>query len=270
MDMRLYAGVDIGSATAKAVLVDADGIIREYIVAPSGGNLRLAADRVLAGVLEQAGGRRADLGAIVATGYGRESVADRDKSVTEIACHAKGAYALHPDARAVIDIGGQDSKVIALDAKGAVQKFEMNDKCAAGTGRFLEVMARTLEVPLDDFGPRAHAADMPATISSTCTVFAESEVISLLAQGQSVERILAGLCLAISQRINSLASRVGMTPRVIMTGGVARNTGVVRAVEKAIGLPITVPDNPQIVGALGAALLARIHDARRQAPEQGF
>ncbi len=260
--MRLYAGVDIGSATAKAVLVDQNGKMLAHVVSPSGGNLSLAAERVLAGVLEQAGACRADICTIIATGYGRESVADRDKSVTEIACHAKGAHTLYPDARAVIDIGGQDSKAIALDASGAVRKFEMNDKCAAGTGRFLDVMARTLEVPLDAIGPRARAADVPANISSTCTVFAESEVISLLAQGQSVERILAGLCLAISQRVNSLASRVGMSPRVIMTGGVAKNSGVVYAVEKALGLRITVPDEPQITGALGAAILARLYDTR--------
>ena len=257
--MTLYAGVDIGSATAKAVLVGADGAIRAHVVIPSGGNLSLAADRVLAAALEQAIAGNGDLSAIVATGYGRDSVAKRSKSVTEIACHAKGAHTLYPDARAVIDIGGQDSKAIALDANGAVRKFEMNDKCAAGTGRFLEVMARTLEVPLAAIGTRALRADAPATISSTCTVFAESEVISLLAQGQTIERILAGICLAISQRVASLASRAGMAPRVIMTGGVAKNTGVVRAVEKAIGLPITVPEEPQIMGALGAALLARIY-----------
>jgi predicted CoA-substrate-specific enzyme activase len=212
---------------------------------------------VLSAALEKAGAVGSDIGSIVATGYGRESVANKSRTVTEITCHAKGAHALFPDARSVIDIGGQDSKAISLDANGAVRKFEMNDKCAAGTGRFLEVMARTLEVPLGDVGPRALTADTPAKISSTCTVFAESEVISLLAQGQSVERILAGLCLSISHRVNSLASRTGMTPRVIMTGGVAMNIGVVKAIEKAVGMPVTVPDEPQIMGALGAALLAR-------------
>jgi predicted CoA-substrate-specific enzyme activase len=261
--MKLYAGVDIGSATAKAVLVDEQGSIRAHVVIPSGGNLGLAADKVIAAALEQAGANSSDIRALVATGYGRESVANKTKSVTEITCHAKGAHVLYPDARSVIDIGGQDSKAISLDAMGAVRKFEMNDKCAAGTGRFLEVMARTLEVPLAEIGPRALAADTPAKISSTCTVFAESEVISLLAQGQTVERILAGLCLAISQRVTSLASRAGMAPRVIMTGGVAKNTGVVRAIEKAIGLPVTVPDEPQIMGALGAALLAQLHASRQ-------
>ena len=261
--MRLYAGVDIGSATAKAVLVDDAGTVLARIVAPSGGNLGAAAEKVLALALEHAGVSSGDIGAIVATGYGRDSVPRKDKTVTEITCHAKGAHSLYADARSVIDIGGQDSKAIALDTAGAVRRFEMNDKCAAGTGRFLEVMGRTLEVALSDIGPRALTADSPAKISSTCTVFAESEVISLLAQGQAVERILAGLCLAISQRVNSLASRVGMASRVIMTGGVAKNTGVVRAVEKAIGLPITVPDDPQTMGALGAALFARIHAGRQ-------
>jgi predicted CoA-substrate-specific enzyme activase len=213
--------------------------------------------------LEQAGAARGDVVMLVATGYGRDSVAGKDKSVTEIACHARGAHSLYADARTVIDIGGQDSKAIALDAAGAVRKFEMNDKCAAGTGRFLEVMGRTLEVPLGEIGPRALQADAPAKISSTCTVFAESEVISLLAQGQGIERILAGLCLAVAQRINSLASRAGVTPRVIMTGGVAKNTGVVRAIEKAIGLAVTVPDDPQIMGALGAALIARTHAGKQ-------
>ena len=257
MGVQYFAGVDVGSATAKAVRVDAAGKICAHVVVPSGGNLTLAADKVLAAALAQIGASTGDIAALIATGYGRESVANRTKTVTEITCHAKGAHVLYPDARAVIDIGGQDSKAISLDAAGMIRKFEMNDKCAAGTGRFLEVMARTLEVPLDEVGPRALTADRPAKISSTCTVFAESEVISLLAQGETVERILSGLCLAISQRVNSLAMRAGMAPRVIMTGGVAKNTGVVRAIEKAIGLPLTVPDQPQIMGALGAALLAR-------------
>lgn len=256
MSTQYFAGVDVGSATAKAVLVDANGMMRAHVVMPSGGNLSLAADKVLAAALEQVGAAAGDVAALVATGYGRDSVANKTKSVTEITCHAKGAHAQYPDARSVIDIGGQDSKAIALDASGMVRKFEMNDKCAAGTGRFLEVMARTLEVPLSEVGPRALTADIPAKISSTCTVFAESEVISLLAQGQSVERILAGLCLAISQRVVSLASRAGMAPRAIMTGGVAKNTGVVKAIEKALGMPLTIPEEPQIMGALGAALLA--------------
>lgn len=254
--MPLFAGIDVGSATAKCVLVDDAGSIRARIVAPSGGNLSAAAEKVLAAALEASGTARSDVAALVATGYGRENVPGKDKSVSEITCHARGAHSLHPESRSVIDIGGQDSKVIVLDAAGAVRKFEMNDKCAAGTGRFLDVMARTLEVPLADIGAQALKAKSPAKISSTCTVFAESEVISLLAQGESVERILAGLCLAVAQRVNSLASRAGVAAPIVMTGGVAKNIGVVRALEQVLGQSVTVPKEPQIMGALGAALLA--------------
>lgn len=252
-----FVGVDVGSATTKAVLVDPAGATIAHVVLSSGGNLAGAAVKALAGVLEQARVPREHVRTIIATGYGRESVTERTKTVTEITCHARGAHALRPDVRSVIDIGGQDSKAIALDARGMVRKFDMNDKCAAGTGRFLEVMARTLEVDLSDIGPVALSADAPARISSTCTVFAESEVVSLLAQGEQVERILAGLCMAIAQRTASLASRVGMAPEVMMTGGVAKNIGVVRSIEHAIGLPVLVPEEPQTVGALGAALIAR-------------
>ena len=260
--MTLYAGLDIGSAMAKAVLVDDDGALRAHVITPSGGNLVQSAERVLAAALAEIGAAECDIAALISTGYGRESVAKKTKSVTEIACHARGAHATFADARSVIDIGGQDLKAISLDANGAVRKFEMNDKCAAGTGRFLQVMARTLEVPLAEFGQRALAADAPAKISSTCTVFAESEVISLIAQGMPVARILSGLCLAISQRVTALAARVGLAPRVIMTGGVAKNEGVVRAIEQAIALQITVPAEPQIMGAYGAALLALTGDRK--------
>ncbi len=252
-----FAGVDVGSATAKAVIVGLDGCMIAHAILPSGGRLALAAETALDAALANAGLSRGAMQALVATGYGRDAVAARTKSVTEITCHARGAHALNPLARAVIDIGGQDSKAIALMPDGSVKKFEMNDKCAAGTGRFLEVMARTLGVDLGDFGAIALTADAPARISSTCTVFAESEVISLLAQGEHVERILAGLCAAITQRVHSLASRVGMTPELMMTGGVAKNIGVLRNIEQAVGLPITVPPEPQIVGAYGAALFAR-------------
>jgi (R)-2-hydroxyacyl-CoA dehydratese activating ATPase len=270
-DPLYFAGVDVGSATTKAVLVDAEGLITAYTILRSGGNLSAAAMRALDSVFEQAGLPRDAASAIVATGYGRENVAERSRAVTEITCHARGAHALDPEVRSVIDIGGQDSKAIALDARGMVRKFEMNDKCAAGTGCFLEVMARTLEVDLNDIGPMALSADRASKISSTCTVFAESEVVSLLAQGESVARILAGLCQAITQRVNSLASRVGMAPKVMMTGGVAKNAGVLRGIEGALGLPVTVPEEPQITGALGAALLARqgVLAEQRQSRETG-
>lgn len=251
-----FAGVDVGSATAKAVLVNDEGVMLAHAVLPSGGNLAAAADAVVAKALADAGLTRDAIAMLVSTGYGRENVPGRAKAITEISCHARGAHALNPEVRAVIDIGGQDSKAIALDAKGMVKKFEMNDKCAAGTGRFLEVMARTLDVDLAAIGPLALSADAPARISSTCTVFAESEVISLLAKGESVPRILAGLCAAITQRVYAIAARVGMAPVLMMTGGVAKNSGVVRGIEQAAGIPIVIPEEPQITGALGAALYA--------------
>jgi predicted CoA-substrate-specific enzyme activase len=257
MAERIFVGIDVGSATTKAVLVDDAGVSLAHVIVPSGGKLTVAADRALSEALEAAGFTRDDIAVLVSTGYGRDNVANRTKAVTEITCHARGAHALFPEARSVIDIGGQDSKAISLEPDGHVRRFEMNDKCAAGTGRFLEVMARTMELDLKDFGPIALTAEKTANISSTCTVFAESEVISLLAQDVDVPEILAGLCLAIAQRVNSLATRVGMHPMVMMTGGVAKNAGVVKAIETKIGLPLSVPEEPQTVGAYGAALFAR-------------
>ncbi len=253
----LYAGVDVGSATAKAVWIDVGGMVMGQAVIPSGGNLAEAARRCLCLAAEEAGCAPEAAARIVATGYGRDRVAERSRAVTEITCHARGARALFSEAQSVIDIGGQDSKAIALDLQGRVLRFEMNDKCAAGTGRFLEVMARLLEIDLDDLGARALAATAPVTISSTCTVFAESEVISHLAQNQAVNDIVAGLCRAIAARVNGLASRARLSPPTLMTGGVARNQGVVKALESLTGTPLHVPDSPQTVGAYGAALIGR-------------
>lgn len=264
MDAReCFAGVDAGSATAKAVLADFEGHLLGYAILPSGGQMADAAAQALDQALENAGRRPADVKVMVATGYGRDVVQGRTQSVTEITCHARGAHALDPAVRSIIDIGGQDSKAIALAPDGTVRKFEMNDKCAAGTGRFLEVMARTLGLDLSQLGPLALTADHPAKISSTCTVFAESEVISLLARGEPLPRIAAGLCAAIAQRVHSLASRVGMTPPLMMTGGVAKNAGVLKHLEAVLGLPLSVPPEPQIVGAYGAALLARTLHERK-------
>lgn len=192
----------------------------------------------------------------VATGYGRFSVENADKQISEITCHAKGIYYLIPDARTIIDIGGQDAKAIQLDSKGNIQKFVMNDKCAAGTGRFLDVMARVLEIPLNAMGEVHFKADKWASVSSTCTVFAESEVISQLSKGISKENIIAGVHQSIASKACSLAYRVGVKDVVVMCGGVAQDAGVVDAIEKELQQKITVAPNPQITGALGAALLA--------------
>jgi (R)-2-hydroxyacyl-CoA dehydratese activating ATPase len=180
-----------------------------------------------------------------------------DRVVTEITCHAAGARFLDPSVRSLIDIGGQDSKAIVMDAQGKVVNFAMNDKCAAGTGRFLEVMARALEADLDEFGALSLKAEHPAKISSLCTVFAESEVISLIAKGETRENIIAGIHEAIASRVSAMANRIGLTPPLMMTGGVARNIGVVRALEKVIGMAVTVSPHAQLTGAIGAAAIAR-------------
>ena len=251
----LTAGIDIGSISAKAALIE-DGRIVGTTVMLTGYNARNAGKAVFAAMLDQAGLPPERVERIVATGYGRNSVDFAHKAVTEITCHAAGAHFQDPEVRCIIDIGGQDSKAIALDGNGRVTDFAMNDKCAAGTGRFLEVMARALEVDLDAFGEMSLAADAPAAISSLCTVFAESEVISLIARGERRENIIAGIHASIGSRVAAMAKRVGLVEPVMMTGGVARNIGVVKALEAKIGVDIRVSDNAQVNGAIGAALIA--------------
>lgn len=252
----IVAGIDIGSSTTETVILRENQILNSSIL-PTGANSILAAERSLTKALEDMGLQRTDLAAIVTTGYGRISFPGATKRVTEITCHARGAFFLEPATRTVIDIGGQDSKVISLDDQGRNIDFQMNDKCAAGTGRFLEVMAQALGVKLAELGRISQAAERSMKISSTCTVFAESEVISLIAQNEPVEVIIRGLHEAIADRLLGLISRVGVREKVTITGGVAKNAGVVHALEERLGVQIFVPPEPQIVGALGAALLAR-------------
>ncbi len=254
--MRVAAGVDIGSLTAKTVVMDSDYHTVSYRVIQGKIVDETAAIASLQQALEDVHLTRAEVGFLVTTGYGRSMVSFGDKNITEISCHARGAQFLFPGVRTVIDIGGQDSKAIALDGEGSVANFAMNDKCAAGTGRFLEVMAHALEVPLEEMGALSLRAENPALISSICTVFAESEVISLTAQGCSKLDILAGIHEAIGRRMYSMVNQVGMTPPVVMTGGVAKNAGVVHALERLLETEIILPPEPQIVGALGAALFA--------------
>jgi predicted CoA-substrate-specific enzyme activase len=251
----ITAGIDIGSISAKAAIV-ADGVVLGTAVKPTGFQAATAARRVFEAALGQAGINAQSVAGIVATGYGRAAVDFAGRTVTEITCHAAGAVHLEPGVRAVIDIGGQDSKAIALDDHGRVRDFAMNDKCAAGTGRFLEVMARAMELELDRFGSLSLAADRPAAISSLCTVFAESEVISLIAKGEMRERIIAGIHAAIAARVVSMAGRVGIRPPVMLTGGVARNIGLVRALETVLATSLIVSPHAQVNGAIGAALLA--------------
>jgi len=252
----IAAGIDIGSITAEAVLLQGSQILA-FAILPTGANSRIAAERALNAALDQAYLPREAVTRIVATGYGRASFPQADQKITEITCHARGAFFIHPRTRTVIDIGGQDSKVIRLDEKGRNLDFQMNDKCAAGTGRFLEVMANALEVKLEDLGRLSFAASQTIKISSTCTVFAESEVVSLIAAGQPAEVIIRGLHDAVADRVLGLVQRVGFEEEVALTGGVAKNKGVARALEERLRVKLFIPPEPQIVGALGAALFAQ-------------
>jgi len=251
----ITVGIDVGSITAKAAIM-VDGQLCGTCVLWTGFNAQSAADMVFEKVLDDSGHDKGLVDRIVSTGYGRNRVAIADRAVTEITCHAAGAHFLDPKIRSVIDIGGQDSKAIVMDAKGKVLDFAMNDKCAAGTGRFLEVMARALEVDLEHFGKISLESDAPSTISSMCTVFAESEVISLISKGEGRENIVAGIHESIGSRISAMAGRLKIKAPVMMTGGVAKNSGLVKTLENRIGMPITVSSKAQVTGAIGAALLA--------------
>ncbi|MBN2568460.1 MAG: 2-hydroxyglutaryl-CoA dehydratase [Deltaproteobacteria bacterium] len=253
------AGIDVGAATAKAVILGDDGIVG-YAVRPTGYDVKLATDRVIKEALEKAGLSISvdDLSYVVSTGYARGSIGFADKAVTEIICHAKGAHFVIPSTRFIIDMGGQDSKAIEVDPEGNVTNFAMNDKCAAGTGRFLEVMAQVLEVgSVAEMGPLALQSKEPCTISSTCTVFAETEVVVLRAEGKGRNDLIAGVHKAVSARVAAMASSLTFRPDAVFTGGVAKNVGVKKFLEEEIGMELLVPDEPQIIGALGAALLAQ-------------
>ncbi len=252
----LVAGVDSGSTTTKAVLLDRNRKIAAFAIMPTGADSRDASRRTLSTALDEIGADPSDLAFVVATGYGREIASEARGTVTEITCHARGVHAVMEQVRTIIDIGGQDSKAIRINGQGRVQDFAMNDKCAAGTGRFLEVMSRSLGVPLNAMGERAGEAKKDVRVSSMCTVFAESEVVSLVAKGEKVEDILHGIHQAIADRVASLALRVGLELPAAVTGGVAMNSGVVRALESRLGSQVAVPEDPQLTGALGAAMIA--------------
>jgi predicted CoA-substrate-specific enzyme activase len=250
-----FLGIDIGAVSAKAVIVRG-GTSCAQAVRDTGSSVARVANEIMMQVLAAADMSAGDLNGVVATGYGRTAVGFADKKVTEITCHARGVCHLLPDVRTVIDIGGQDSKAMRLDEEGRVADFVMNDKCAAGTGRFLEVMARALEVPLDDLGSLARASLNSCPISSLCTVFAESEVVFLRGEGRAREDIAAGIHGAIASRVAAMLSQMGLEETVALTGGVARNSGVVRALCDELQLAVRVPERPQLTGALGAALIA--------------
>lgn len=251
-----YVGIDVGSICAKGAVIGDLKELAGTVVMPSGTDHKATARAVLDALLSQARIAERDVAYVVSTGYGRSNVPFAHKQITEIACHAKGAHTVLPEVQLVLDIGGQDCKVIKIDAAGRVLDFSMNDRCAAGTGRFLEVMATALggggnEVPAP--------ADVPrrcVTISNMCAVFAESEVISKIAEGFTKEEILGGIHRAVADRVTGMMRKVGVDGSIAMTGGVAKNAGVVEAIEAKLGRPLSIPENPQLVGALGAAVLA--------------
>lgn len=249
-------GIDSGSTSTNAVIMDQDRKIKAFSVVRTGAKSGVSAERALNDVLEKAGLTREDISWIVSTGYGRVSIEFADENVTEISCHGRGAHYFNPKIRTILDIGGQDSKAIRLNENGEVKDFVMNDKCAAGTGRFLEMIARTLEVSLDELGAIALTSQEKIEITSMCSVFAESEVISLIANNKEKADIADGVCHAIANKASGLLRRVGMEPEFMMTGGVAKNPGVVRAVEEKIGSKLYICDEPEIVGAAGAAVYA--------------
>jgi predicted CoA-substrate-specific enzyme activase len=253
----VVAGIDIGAITTKVVLMN-EQKIESYVVIKSRVGINQNARECFEQVLQNSGYKRKEVTSIVATGYGRINIPFAHKCVTEITCHAKGAHWLNPAVRTIIDIGGQDSKVISISESGQVIDFMMNDKCAAGTGRFLEVMAQALEVALEDLGELSLQSKKKVHISSMCTVFAESEVISLIADGYRKEDIIHGLHESITNRIYSMVVRLPVTDVIALTGGVAKNKGIILSFKKKIKKKLYLPPEPQIVGAIGAALIA--HD----------
>lgn len=250
------AGIDSGSASTDAVIMDENRNILGRSVVPTGAGAQSGAEKALQEALQEAGIERKALSHVVTTGYGRESIGVHARVVTEITCHAKGANFLSPSARTVIDIGGQDSKVIRIDEKGNVQNFIMNDKCAAGTGRFLEMQAGAMELSMEKMAEEGLKWKNEVKISSMCTVFAESEVVSLVAKNVPSADIIHGLNEAIARKTSSLVKRMGGEPAYIMTGGVAQNRGVVDCLEKELGSSIFVSPDAQVCGAIGACLIA--------------
>jgi predicted CoA-substrate-specific enzyme activase len=260
-----YLGIDIGAVTTDAAVIDDECKVVAETVRPTGPDMARAAASARDEVLRSAGAET--VACTVATGYGRECASFANRAVSEIICHATGARHLFPNCNLVIDVGGQDTKVITLNAAGFPADFAMNDKCAAGTGRFLEVMAAALHVPLDEMGRRSLASKKVVRLASTCTVFGESEVISLIAAGEAVEDILAAIHRAVVERILAMAASLRGLPsfllgRVVLSGGVARNEAVARLLSEKLGMDTRVPANPQTVGALGAALIAKKESGR--------
>jgi|FaiFalDrversion3_1042247.scaffolds.fasta_scaffold00010_19 predicted CoA-substrate-specific enzyme activase len=255
----LVAGVDVGSTQTKAVIMNLNRVILGRALVDTGARLNEAARAAFEAALQDAGAGEDEVAYTVGTGYGRFKVEFGNTQVTEISCHARGAVFLFPGTRTVLDIGGQDTKAIRVGSNGEVLDFCMNDKCSAGTGRFLGAASAALELPLGELGPLALTARNPVTITTTCTVFAESEILGWLARGRKVEDILMGVHAAIAARSLSLLRRVGIEPELTFTGGVSRNMAMVHLIRELSGVPVNVSEESHYCGAIGAALFALDH-----------
>lgn len=254
--MILAGGVDVGSTQTKAVIINENREVVGRSLIATGANVSRAAERSFLAALEETGLKREDVAYVVGTGYGRYKVTFGDAQITEISCHAKGAHLIFPGTRTVIDMGGQDTKAIKVGKEGEVIDFSMNDKCAAGTGRFLAAAAEVVGLALDDIGKISLTSNNPVRLSSVCTVFVESDIMSYLAQGKKIEDILRGVHSAIAARTVALMRRVGMEEEVTFTGGVSRNIGMVQALEEKLGVRLNVSPESHFIGAIGAALFA--------------
>ncbi|MCB0832268.1 MAG: 2-hydroxyglutaryl-CoA dehydratase [Bacteroidetes bacterium] len=257
--MAYSAGVDVGSTQTKAVIINEKREIIQRALIDTGANVTQAAQNAFRQTVEAAGIGEDEIDYVIGTGYGRYKVTFGNKQITEISCHGRGAVHMFPNTRTVIDMGGQDSKAIKVSAKGEIVDFCMNDKCAAGTGRFLGAAAVALRIALDDLGSTALQGSKPVRISTTCTVFAESEILSWLGKGKKVEDILWGVHQSIASRSIGLLRRVGIEDELTFTGGVARNIGMVKALEESLKKKINVSEDSHFIGALGAALFAMDH-----------
>ena len=265
--MEYAAGIDVGSTQTKAILVDTARAIVGRALIDTGANVKRAGQRALDELIANTDAARDDIKFVVGTGYGRYKIEAGDTQVTEISCHARGGQMLFPNTRTVIDMGGQDTKAIKVGSEGDVVDFCMNDKCAAGTGRFLAGAAEVLGLTLDEIGEISLRGTKPIRLTSVCTVFVESDILSHLAQKKKVEDILAGVHQAIATRTVGLVRRVGIDPEITFTGGVARNGGMVRALEEKLGAPLNISPEAHYCGALGAALFAMDHVLAEFKPE---
>lgn len=262
-----FGGIDIGSTWTKVVLLDGECHIVGKVVEETGPEHRKLANRLVEKLLEEVGVSFEDVAYLVATGYGRINVPFADKHITELTCHATGVAHFFPEVSSAIDVGGQDAKALRIQ-DGKLVNFIMNDKCAAGTGRFLEVLADTLGVELGELGPLSLRATAPVGIASICTIFAQQEIVVRLSSGEAIENVVAGVHEAMAGRTARMARSLGIDGEVVLTGGVAKNTGYVRAVERHLGRPVLVPEDSFITGALGAAILAQRKHAAASANER--